>query len=86
MEEIEDEVSERLFDAFLKCGLQVGEAGVAVFVEDDDFAVEDGLLARKGGDLGGDGLHAVRPVETGAREELDAKAFFAGLDAVAVEF
>ena len=33
----------------------------------------------------GDGLHAVRPVEAGAGEELDVGAGLAGLDAVAVE-
>ncbi len=43
------------------------------------------MLGREGRDLCGDGLHAVRPVEAGASEELDARAFFAGLDAVAVE-
>ena len=86
MEQVEDEVSERFFDAFLKCGLQVGEACVAVFGEDDDFAVEDRGLAWERGDLRGDGLHAMRPVEAGASEELDGGAFFAGLDTVAVEF
>ena len=85
VEEIEDEVGEGLFGAFLKGGLQVGEAGGAVVGEDDDFAVEDGGFGGERGDLGGDGLHAVGPVEAGAGEELDLRAVFAGLDAVAVE-
>ncbi len=86
VEEIEDEVGEGLFGSFLKGGLEVGEAGVAFVVEDDDFAVEDGGFAGEDGDLGGDGLHAVGPVEAGAGEELDLRAGFAGLNAVAVEF
>ena len=54
--------------------------------EDDDFAIEDCGFARQCGDLRGDGLHAMGPVKPGAREELDAGALFAGLNAVAVEF
>src|SRR5207245_797118 len=65
--------------------LEVGEAGVAVGAQDYYFAVEDAAVGGKGGDLGGDGLHAVGPVEAGAGEELDFGAVFAGLDAVAVE-
>ncbi len=86
MEEVEDEVGEGLFDAVLERGLEVGEAGGAVFGEDDYFAVEDAGLRGQGCDLGGDGLHAVGPVEAGAGEEFDVGAVFAGLDAVAVEF
>ena len=60
-----------LLGAFLECGLQIGEAGVAVGGEDDHFAVEDGGVGGEGGDVGGDGLHAMSPVEAGAGEELD---------------
>ena len=57
--------------ALLEGGLQVGEAGGAVGGEDDDFAVEGDAVGGEARDLGGDGGHAVGPVEAGAGEELD---------------
>src|ERR1700679_4301265 len=66
VEQVEGEVSERLFDTLLEGGLQIREVGGAVGGEDDEFAVEDCGLGREGLDLGGDGLHAVGPVKTSA--------------------
>ena len=85
VEEVEDEVGERVALAFVERCLQRGEGGDAAVVEDDDFAVEGEFVGGEGGDGVGDGAHAVRPVEAFAGEELDAGAGFAGLDAVAVE-
>ena len=79
VEEVEDEVGEGLLRAVLKGGLEVGEAGGAVVGEDDDFAVEDaGLSAGRSATCGGDGLHAVGPVEAGAGEELDCAGRLCG--------
>ena len=48
VKEVEGEVGEGMLGAFLKGGLQVGEAGGAVGGEDDDFAVEDGGVGGEG--------------------------------------
>ncbi len=48
VEEVEAEVGEVMFGAFLEGGLQVGEAGGAVGAEDDDFAVEGAPCPREG--------------------------------------
>ena len=85
VEEVEDEVGERVALAFVERGLQRGEGGDAAVVEDDDFAIEREFVGGEGGDGVGDGAHAVGPVEAFAGEELDACAGLAGLDAVAVE-
>ena len=75
-----------MFRSVLKSGLQIGKAGGAAGREDDDFAVDDGGVGGQLGDFGGERLHAVRPVEAGAGEELDTITVFASLNAIAVEF
>src|SRR6185437_7894132 len=85
VEKIEDKVRELVLGAFLKACLEIGEASGAIGTEDDDLAVEGAGCCGEAGDLIGDGLHAVGPVEALARKELDLAAGFAGLDAVAVE-
>ncbi len=71
VKEVEAEVRERVACAFLEGGLQVGEVGCAAFIENDDFAVERDVVDGQPGDLGGDGLDAVRPVQAGAGKHLN---------------
>ena len=85
VEKIKDEVREWMLRAILERGLEFGEAGVAVRAEDDDFAVEGGVLCGKARDGFSDGGHAVCPVEAFAGKKFDLRARLARLDAVAVE-
>ena len=85
MQQVEDEVGERVLGVVLKRRLQVGEAGVAVRAEDDDLAVQRDTLRGKLRHGCGDGGHAVRPVEPLAGEERNLRAGFARLNAVAIE-
>ncbi len=85
MKQIEEEVTQRLLDAFLKGRLQVGEAGGAVGGEHDDLAIKDEAFGGEPGHLRREGFHAVGPIEAGAGEELDFASILAGLDAVAIQ-
>ena len=85
VEEVEDEVGEGMGFGVLKGGLEVGEAGVAVGGEDDDFAVEGAVwTGRAATALAMAGMRWVqsRPLRVRSWTLL---AGFAGLDAVAVE-
>ena len=73
VEEVEDEVGEGVGVGVLEGGLKEGEAGVAVGGEDDDFAVEGAVVRGELGDGGGDGGHAVGPVEALAGKKRTAE-------------
>src|SRR5580692_9340188 len=89
VKQVEGVIGERVRRAFLKRSLQIGEAASSLLVEHDHFAVEDsGVHGDLSGGLG-NVAHAVRPVETLAREEVHPalSVFFVDmdLDAIAVE-
>src|SRR6185437_7043633 len=86
VEEVEDEVGQGEALALVEGGLEVGEGGDAAIVENHDLAIEGELVGGESGDGVGDSAHAVSPVQSFAGEELNARAGFAGLDAVTVEF
>ena len=89
VQQVEREIRQRVLRTFLKRGLQIGEAGASLGVEDHDLAIEDGIVDGKLGGGFGDISHAMRPVETLAGEEacVSRTGLFVDvdLDAVAVE-
>ena len=71
MEQVEGEVGEVNLCAFLKCGLQVREAGGAFLIEHHCFAVEDCALARELLGRAREVGHAMCPVEAFAGQKSD---------------
>ena len=72
MQQVEGEIGEINFRAFLKCRLQIRETRGAFLIEHHCFAVEDGAFAWELFGCASKGRHAMRPVKALAGQQGDA--------------
>src|SRR5215831_3754608 len=85
MQQVESPVDESIIAPIFKVGLQQRKTGNAVFVLDDQFAVEQRRLCRKGRDRFSDAREAMRPILLLSRQQTYRAVIEPRLDAVAVE-